>query len=143
MGQYDKLKLENQLCFSLYAASREVIKLYKPLLDNYNLTYTQYVVMLVLWEEQKITVKQLGEKLHLDSGTLSPLLKKLEKMDLIIKYRDKADDRVVNVEVTEKAKALKEKIVEVPEQLFCKFDSEMEELVQLKKLLDNLLIRLD
>jgi DNA-binding MarR family transcriptional regulator len=77
MDKYENIKLDNQLCFSLYAASREVIKLYKPVLDKYNLTYTQYVTMLVLWEEEKITVKEIGEKLHLDSGTLSALLKKI------------------------------------------------------------------
>ena len=72
MGKYDDIKLENQLCFSLYAASREVIKLYKPCLDKFNLTYTQYVAMLVLWEEEKTTVKGMGGRLHLDSGTLTP-----------------------------------------------------------------------
>ena len=101
MSKYEKLKLENQLCFSLYAASREVIKVYKPLLDKYGLTYTQYIVMLVVWEHEKITVKEMGQKLHLDSGTLTPVLKKLFSMELINKYRDVNDDRVVIVEVTQ------------------------------------------
>ena len=121
MDKYEKIKLENQLCFSLYAASREVIKIYKPLLDKYGLTYTQYIAMLVVWEHEKITVKEMGKKLHLDSGTLTPVLKKLLSMELINKYRDKNDDRVVIVEVTEKGKKMKEEITEVPEQLYCKF----------------------
>ena len=100
MSKYDKIKLENQMCFPLYALSREVIKLYKPLLDKYNLTYTQYVTMLVIWEKEKILFKELGEKLHLDSGTLTPVVKKLESMGLIIKYRNKEDDRVVTIEIT-------------------------------------------
>ena len=89
MGKYDDIKLENQLCFSLYAASREVIKLYKPCLDKFNLTYTQYVAMLVLWEEEKTTVKGMGERLHLDSGTLTPLLKKMKKKKQQLKEWEK------------------------------------------------------
>lgn len=107
MGKYEKMKLDNQLCFSLYAASREVIKTYKPQLDKYGLTYTQYIAMLVVWEYEKITVKEMGQKLHLDSGTLTPVLKKLLSMELIDKYRDKDDDRVVIVEVTEKGRKMK------------------------------------
>ncbi|MGL5616140.1 MAG: MarR family winged helix-turn-helix transcriptional regulator, partial [Sarcina sp.] len=108
MDKYDKLKLENQLCFPLYALSREVIKLYKPLLDKYNLTYTQYITMLVMWEEEKVTFKNLGKKLHLDSGTLTPVIKKLEAMELVTKHRTVEDDRVVVVEITEKGIALKD-----------------------------------
>lgn len=89
MCKYDKIKLDNQLCFSLYAVSREIIKLYKPLLDKHNLTYTQYIAMLVMWEEEKILFKELGKKLHLDSGTLTPVVKKLESMELVTKYRNK------------------------------------------------------
>lgn len=139
MDKYEKIKLENQLCFSLYAASREVIKIYKPLLDKYGLTYTQYIAMLVVWEHEKITVKEMGKKLHLDSGTLTPVLKKLLSMELINKYRDKNDDRVVIVEVTEKGKKMKEEITEVPEQLYCKFGNKFEDIGELKRLLDNLL----
>ena len=121
MDKYEKMKLDNQLCFSLYAASREVIKTYKPQLDKYGLTYTQYIAMLVVWEYEKITVKEMGQKLHLDSGTLTPVLKKLLSMELIDKYRDKDDDRVVIVEVTEKGRKMKEEIIEVPEKMYCKF----------------------
>ena len=139
MDKYEKIKLDNQLCFSLYAASREVIKTYKPLLDKYGLTYTQYIAMLVVWEYEKITVKEMGQKLHLDSGTLTPVLKKLLSMELIDKYRDKDDDRVVIVEVTEKGRKMKDEIIEVPEKMYCKFGKNIEDVVELKRLLDNLL----
>ena len=139
MDKYDKIKLDNQLCFSLYAASREVIKTYKPLLDKYGLTYTQYIVMLVIWEHEKITVKEMGQKLHLDSGTLTPVLKKLLSMELINKYRDKNDDRVVIVEVTEKGREMKNEITEIQEKMYCKFGNDIENAAELKRLLDNLL----
>lgn len=140
MNKYEKIKLDNQLCFSLYAASREVIKIYKPLLDKYGLTYTQYIAMLVVWEHESITVKEMGQKLHLDSGTLSPVLKKLIAMELVDKYRDKKDDRVVIVELTEKGKELKEEIIDVPEQMYCKLEGNIEEAIALKQLLDKLLV---
>jgi len=139
MNEYDKIKLENQICFPLYALSREVIKLYKPILDEYNLTYTQYVTMLVIWEDEKIIFKKLGQRLHLDSGTLTPVVKKLESMGLIIKYRNKEDDRVVTIELTEKGRLLKEDILEVPEKIYCKFRGNEETLMELKKNLDELL----
>ncbi|WP_300347524.1 MarR family transcriptional regulator [Clostridium sp.] len=139
MDKYDSLKLENQLCFRLYASSREVIKKYKPILDEYNLTYTQYLTMLVLWEEEKVTVKGIGQKLHLDSGTLTPLIKKLEKMNLVMKYRSADDDRVVIVELTEEGKELKEKIVDVPKKAFCSLGLEKEDVIKLRKNLDDLL----
>ena len=143
MGKYEKMKLDNQLCFSLYAASREVIKTYKPQLDKYGLTYTQYIAMLVVWEYEKITVKEMGQKLHLDSGTLTPVLKKLLSMELINKYRDKNDDRMVIVELTEKAMDLKKEIVEVPDQMYCKLDGfDKDEMLQLKKSLDKMLKKL-
>ncbi|MCB2295147.1 MarR family transcriptional regulator [Clostridium algoriphilum] len=139
MDKYENIKLDNQLCFSLYATSREVIKLYKPLLDQYNLTYTQYITMLVLWEAEKISFKEVGQKLHLDSGTLTPVLKKLESMQLIIKYRDKKDDRTVIIELTEKGTALKENILQVPETMYCKLGGSFEKLKKLKESLDELL----
>lgn len=139
MNKYDKIKLENQICFPLYALSREIIKLYQPILSKYNLTYTQYIVMLVMWEEEKINFKALGNKLHLDSGTLTPVVKKLDAMGLIIKYRSKEDDRVVTVELTEKGKQLKDDILEVPDKLFCNFKGDKEKLVMFKTQLDDLL----
>ncbi len=142
MNPYEYLKLEHQLCFSLYAASREVIKLYKPFLDPHGLTYTQYLVMLVLWEEEKTAFKDLGQRLHLDSGTLTPVLKKLIAMNLAIKYRNQEDDRNVTVELTAEGKALKEKLVSVPEAVFCKVGSEANSLQTLKVQLDQLLNQL-
>ena len=139
MNKYYSIKLENQLCFPLYALSREIIKLYKPILDKYNLTYTQYIAMLVMWDEEKITFKNLGKKLHLDSGTLTPVLKKLEAMELIVKYRTVEDDRVVMVELTEKGRALKENITEVPKNIFCQIGMTIEESNNLKNALDKLL----
>lgn len=143
MDKYDKLKLDNQLCFSLYALSREVIKLYNPLLDKYNLTYTQYIAMLVMWEEEKIIFKELGKRLHLDSGTLTPVIKKLESMELVTKYRNKEDDRVVTVELTEKGKLLKEDIIEVPENIYSMCLGDGVDLLSLKYQLDTLLKMFD
>lgn len=139
MNHYEHLKLDNQLCFSLYAASREVIRLYKPILDEYGLTYTQYVTMLVLWENERLTVKEIGQHLHLDSGTLTPLLKKLEGMQYIQRYRDPNDDRVVIVELTVAGRQLKEQMIEVPKRVFCQVGGDLEELISLKKMLDDLL----
>ncbi|AOR24811.1 MarR family winged helix-turn-helix transcriptional regulator [Clostridium taeniosporum] len=139
MSKYDCIKLENQVCFSLYAASREIIKLYKPVLDKFNLTYTQYIAMLVLWEEEKITVKGIGKRLHLDSGTLTPLLKKLQSMELVNRYRDKNDDRVVVVELTDKGRTLKDNIISVPNDVCCKINISQEQAKVLKENLDNLL----
>lgn len=139
MDKYDDLKLENQQCFLLYALSRKIIKLYKPYLDKFNLTYTQYITMMVMWEEEKIIFKELGKKLHLDSGTLTPVLKKLEAMELIIKYRSKEDDRVVIVELTKKGRDIKDKLLEVPKKMACVSNMSEEEAVQLKYYLDKLL----
>lgn len=136
---YDCIKLENQVCFSLYATSREVIKLYKPILDKHNLTYTQYLTMIVLWEEEKMTVKAIGQRLHLDSGTLTPLLKKLESMGLITRHRDVNDDRVVIVELTEAGLKLKSEILDIPAEVLCKINISKEEAEELKHNLDNLL----
>ena len=139
MMKYESLKLDNQLCFSLYAVSREIIKLYKPLLDELNLTYTQYLVMLVLWEEEKTTVKNIGNRLHLDSGTLTPLLKKLEASELIRRHRSKEDDRVVNIEITNKGLELQDKAKKVPGKILCRLNIEEDKVVNLKKELDVLL----
>ena len=139
MDKYESIKLDKQLCVSLYATSREIIKLYKPFLDKFNLTYTQYVAMLVLWEDEKSTVKDIGKRLHLDSGTLTPLLKKIESMGLIKRYRDVNDDRVVIVELTEQGRLLKDDVTEVPHEMVCKINMPIEKAIQLKKNLDELL----
>lgn len=113
----DALKLENQLCFPLYACSKEIVRRYKPYLDKIDLTYTQYITMMVMWEEKQINVKELGEKLYLDSGTLTPLLKKLESKDYVKRERSKHDERNLIVTITEKGEALKSKAVEIPEKV--------------------------
>ncbi len=114
---YEALKIDRQLCFPLYAASRSVIKLYTPLLEELDLTYTQYITLLVLWEKKELNVKQLGQSLYLDSGTLTPLLKKLEKKGLIERRRSREDERNLIVTITEKGEALKKEAVRVPEAL--------------------------
>ncbi len=139
MEKYEALKLDNQVCFPLYALSRKIIKLYKPLLDQHNLTYTQYITMLVVWEEEKIIFKELGHRLQLDSGTLTPVLKKLESMGHIIKYRNEEDDRQVTVELTEKGRALKDAVSDIPYQLYGMFEGHESQLHDLKKILDDVL----
>ncbi|MBR6392961.1 MAG: MarR family transcriptional regulator, partial [Eubacterium sp.] len=114
---YNALKLENQLCFPLYACSKEVVKRYKPFLDELDLTYTQYITMMVMWDKKSINVKELGESLFLDSGTLTPLLKKLEAKGYISRERSKEDERNLIVTITKKGDALKEKAVGVPVQM--------------------------
>ena len=114
---YDNLKLENQLCFPLYACSKEIVKKYKPFLDDLDLTYTQYIVMLVMWEEKTINVKSLGEKLFLDSGTLTPLLKKLENKGYISRNRNPEDERNLIISIEQKGFKLKEKAKNIPEKI--------------------------
>ena len=110
----EMLKLENQLCFPLYAAARQVVSLYTPYLKELGLTYTQYIVFLVLWEGDGIPVGELGRRLYLDNGTLTPLLKKLESAGYLTRSRDKDDERVVTVTLTESGQALKEKAKDIP-----------------------------
>lgn len=112
--KYEALKLENQICFPLYACSRELIKQYKPFLDKIDLTYTQYITMMVLWEKKSVNVKSLGEALYLDSGTLTPLLKKLEAKRLITRQRCAADERSLIVTITEQGEQLKDRALMVP-----------------------------
>ena len=139
MDDYDVLKLENQLCFPLYAASRELIKRYKPFLDPLGLTYTQFIVMMALWDCRKMSVKELGEKLFLDSGTLTPLLKKLEAQGYITRLRSDEDERVLIVETTPKGRRLREKAVDVPQQVTCCLKLKADETQQLYTLLYKLL----
>lgn len=127
MDNNETLKLDNQICFAFYACSREITKLYRPILEELDLTYTQYVTMLALWEQDHVTVTELGNKLYLDSGTLTPLLKKLEAAGHITRTRDRNDERSVIVELTEQGKALKENAVGIPAQLACKLDVRQEE----------------
>ena len=117
MSEYDALKLDHQLCFPLYAASREVIKLYHTPLGKLGLTYTQYITMMVLWEEKEITVKDLGKRLYLDSGTLTPVLKTLEKDGYITRTRSSEDERVLVVKITKKGEQLKDQVVDIPKEI--------------------------
>jgi DNA-binding MarR family transcriptional regulator len=108
------LRLKNQLCFPLYAAAKEVVGRYKPYLDEIDLTYTQYITMMVLWEHKTIGVKELGEHLYLDSGTLTPLLKRMENKGFVRRERSTEDERLVNIVITEAGEKLKEKAVLIP-----------------------------
>lgn len=138
-SKYDGLKLENQLCFPLYAASREVIKRYRPYLEALDLTYTQYIAMMVFWEEKKINVRELGKKLYLDSGTLTPVLKSLEAKGYVHRYRSAEDERVLTVEITEEGEVLREKAVEIPEKVAGCVKLSKEDAMQLYSLLYRIL----
>ena len=115
--EFDPLKLENQLCFPLYACAREVVKKYKPFLDDIDLTYTQYVTMMVLWEKPVVTSKEIGEKLHLDSGTLTPVIKKLAEKGLVTRSRSTEDERNLVVTLTDGGRALRQRALSIPGQV--------------------------
>lgn len=136
---YDALKLKNQLCFPLYAVSKEVTRLYKPFLDPLGLTYTQYITMMALWESDGINVKSLGERLYLDSGTLTPLLKKLESHGLINRTRSKDNERNVFITLTDKGWALRDEAIKVPEQLIQCLHVDPEDAHVLYKVLNKIL----
>lgn len=139
MKKYDSLKLENQICFPLYACSKEVVRRYKPFLDELDLTYTQYITMMVMWERKVISVKDLGSYLYLDSGTLTPLLKQLEKKGYVTRSRSLEDERVLNVELTSDGEALKEKAVDVPKQISSCISLKPSEAIELYRLLYKVL----
>lgn len=135
----EQLLLKNQLCFPLYACSKEVIGLYKPYLNQVGLTYTQYITLLVLWEKGQCSVKELGEYLYLDSGTLTPLLKKLEAENLIIRARSLKDERSVFVSLTQKGKDMEEQVKDIPKNIACSLGLEPEEATLLYSLLYKVL----
>lgn len=137
--RYDCLKLENQLCFPLYACSKEVVRRYKPYLDAIDLTYTQYIAMMVLWEKKQINVKELGHCLYLDSGTLTPVLKKLESKGYVERIRSKEDERNVEIHITKEGENLKEKAVDIPQKMGKCIPIEPEEALQLGTLLHKIL----
>ena len=138
----DNLCLENQLCFKLYAISRQVTNRYRPVLDALDITYPQYLAMLVLWEEKSITVKELGLRLYLDSGTLTPLLKRLEQKNFLSRQRDAADERSVIIALTAEGKKLQQKAKKIPETLGKCLTTSKTEYNQLKEQLDALLLQL-
>lgn len=115
--KYEALKLENQLCFPLYACSKEIVRSYKPFLDKIDLTYTQYITMMVLWEKKKVNVKTLGKCLFLDSGTLTPVLKKLESKGFINRERNAADERNLEVTITPAGEKLRDEALFIPENI--------------------------
>ena len=126
MANSDLLRLDQQLCFALYSASRSLTRAYAPLLEPLGLTYPQYLVMLVLWEERSASVKALGQRLALDSGTLTPLLKRLEKRGLVTRRRDSDDERIVRIDLTPDGQTLRARARRVPTELACLAGFEIE-----------------
>lgn len=137
---FNPLSLDNQLCFPLYAASRELIRLYKPFLDPLDLTYPQYVTMMALWEHDGVKVGELGSRLHLDSATLTPLLKRLEAHGYVERRRSAHDERAVIVSLTDEGRALREQALEVPQCMASCLAMDPDEAMQLKALLEKLLV---
>lgn len=134
------LFLENQICFPLYACSRALTSLYRPILDQLGLTYPQYLVLLVLWKEDGCSVKEVGRKLYLDSGTLTPLLKRLEDSELVVRKRSEEDERSVQIFLSAKGKKLKDKAINVPIKLLEILEVDKRSLTDLKNDLDRLLL---
>ena len=140
--EYEQLLLKNQLCFPLYACGRKIVGSYTPYLKPLGLTYTQYIVMMVMWEKEKVNVGQLGDLLHLDAGTLTPLLKRLEKAGLVTRQRSRNDERITIISITPEGEQLKEKCKDIPAKLASEGMAlsmkEAEELYRLLyKMLDN------
>ena len=137
--KYQCLKLDNQLCFPLYAVSKEIVRKYKPFLDEVDLTYTQYIVMMVVWEDERVSVKEMGKKLFLDSGTLTPVLKTLEKKGLIERTRSKEDERNLIVTLTPSGKALKDKAVDIPAKMGGCLNISSEDAMELHNILHRIM----
>ena len=137
--KYACLKLESQLCFPLYACSKEIIRRYKPYLDELDLTYTQYITMMALWEHHEMNVKELGRCLYLDSGTLTPVLKKLESKGYLLRSRSREDERNLIVTITDRGKQLREEALSVPRNMACNIPLSPEESGQLYTLLYKVL----
>lgn len=142
-NQFDPLKLKNQICFPLYACSRAIVKAYKPYLDELDLTYTQYVTMMVMWEHKELRVKEVGQFLYLDSSTLTPLLKRLEEKGFVTRRRSEQDERDLIVSITEGGEMLREKALPVPGHLASCVDMEPEKAQALYSILYELLVKLN
>ena len=142
MQKNEQLKLDNQLCFAIYACSRKLTRLYRPLLNQLDLTYPQYLVLLVLWEKRQVTVTELGKLLLLDSGTLTPLLKRMESRGMVQRIRSMEDERKVFLRVTKKGKTLEKRAQNIPEKMFCQSGLTPQEFGRLKSDLEQLLIRI-
>jgi len=139
----DLLKLDKQLCFSVYVLHREIMQQYRAILEEIDLTYPQYITMMALWENGEQTVNQLGEKLFLDNGTLTPLLKRLEGKSLLTRTRSKADERVVKIRLTDQGVQLKEKANCIPMQIFEALKLDYSDMQQLKTLADKIVTNTD
>ena len=139
MDKYDCLKLDNQLCFPLYACSREIVRQYTPYLEPLGLTYTQYITLMALWEHGILSVKDMGKLLHLDSGTLTPVLKKLEEKGFVNRRRSREDERSLIVSLTEKGEALREQAVEIPAKVTGGLRLPQEDIQALYRLLNKML----
>lgn len=135
----DGLSLKNQLCFPIYALAKEVVNQYRPLLDELDVTYPQYLVLMVLWDNKEQTVGQLGEKLFLDSGTLTPLLKRMEQKEMVVRKRSSEDERIVKLSLTAKGMALKEKAKNIPHRIMESIGISQEELLILKEITTKIL----
>lgn len=142
-NKYDALKLKNQLCFPLYACSKEIVKAYKPYLDEIDLTYTQYITMMVMWEHKELRVKDVGKYLYLDSGTLTPLLKRLEEKGYIKRQRSPEDERDLIVTITKSGEDLKKKAVKIPEKLGACVDIDAEKAQALYSILYEIIGKLN
>jgi MarR family transcriptional regulator, organic hydroperoxide resistance regulator len=140
--KFDALKLDNQLCFPLYAASRLIVQAYGPYLERLGITYVQYLTLMVLWEKDGSTVSEVGERLMLDSGTLTPVLKRLETDGLIKRRRDRDDDRVVQNWLTARGRTLKSRAVDIPTQLLCSTTVSLDEVSRLKSAIAPVLKKL-
>ena len=138
----NKLKLTNQVCFPVYSLAKEIVNRYRPFLEEMGLTYPQYLVMLILWEESEQTVSELGEKLKLDSGTLTPLLKRLEQKKLVSRTRSAKDERVVKISTTDEGQKLQIKASGIPQQLAQSMHLAEEDLLLLKNVIENILLKM-
>jgi len=143
MENFKQLQLDNQICFPLYVIAKEITGLYRPFLDEIDITYPQYLVMMVLWENDGLTVSHIGDKLFLDSGTLTPLLKRLEVKGFIVRKRKKEDERVVEIFLTENGKQLQQKACEIPGKIQQKLDIQPEDLVELKNTIQKILNKIE
>lgn len=143
MDNTETPKLGNQLCFPFYVIAKEITGMYRPFLEELDITYSQYLVMMVLWEFERLTVNQIGEKLYLDSGTLTPLLKRLESKDFIVRLRKKEDERIVEVFLTEKGIQLQKKACIIPGKLQEKMDLSENDLLELKATVNKLLTKIE
>ncbi len=139
---FDPLLLDNQICFALYVCSKEIIRRYTPLLEPLGLTYTSYIILMCLWEHDNISVKDLGQRLYLDSGTLTPVLKKMEQQEFVVRSRSETDQRSVYIRLTEKGRDFRSKCLHIPQQMACcnliDFDNAVDLLNNLHAMMDKM-----